>query len=169
MASGFLFNQLSDLKKDIMSDIKNTFPDDAKKFIKDEAKKLLKVAKADAKREVGTSQGKKKNWDKNKSYHSKWKTGRVYKYSDNDLCCRVYNSAKHGHLVEYGHVNVPRGTKRATTVKGRQEQLKTRKTSGYTDGAFILTFAEREFTSQWLNDAEQFMYDHFNGALSDGK
>lgn len=163
--SGFLFDQLTDFKKDLMREVKEKFPEDTKVFLKGEAKKLLGLARKNGQKEVGTSKGLKKNWSAAKSYHRGWKVGRVYKYSGSDLCIRVYNKARHSHLVEYGHANVPRGTKRATTVKGRAEQLKNRKVSGSTDGAFVLTFTEPEFKSEWLNDAEQFMYEHLKNAF----
>ena len=162
---GFLFDQLTDFKKDLMREIQQKFPEDTKVFLKGEAKKLLQLARKNAKKEVGTSKGKKKDWVASKSYHRSWKVGKVYKYSGSDLCCRVYNKARHSHLVEYGHANVPRGTKRATTVKGRQQQLKSRKVTSVTDGTFVLTFTEPEFKSQWLSDAEQFMYEHMKSAF----
>lgn len=164
--SGFLFDELSDLKKNIVRDIKNKFPDDAKKFIKQEAQKAKKLAQTIGKKRVGTAKGLKKNWSAEKSYHKRWKSGRPYKYSESDLCCRVYNSAPHGHLIELGHVNIPRGTKRATTVKGRLEQKKNQKGTGYTLGKLVVAETEVEFKSQWLDDAEKFIYEHLTNAIN---
>jgi len=91
---GFLFDELSEAKKDILRSISKVYPEESGKFVRDEAGKLLKVAKKVAKQEVGTSKGKKKNWDEKKSYHKRFKVGKKYKY-DNDMCCRAYNSSPH--------------------------------------------------------------------------
>lgn len=39
MQDGFLFDELSEFKKDIMRNINNVYPDETKKFLKEEAKK----------------------------------------------------------------------------------------------------------------------------------
>lgn len=164
--TGFLFDELSDLKKNIMREIKEKYPEDTKKFIKSEAQKARNLARKIGKKRVGTSKGLKKNWSAEKSYHRRWKSGKPYKYSEGDICCRVYNSAPHGHLIELGHANIPRGTKRATTVKGRQEQKASQKASGYTLGKLVVAETEVEFLSDFLTDAEKFMYEHFTGAIN---
>ena len=164
--SGFLFDELSELKKNIMREIKDKYPEDTKKFIKQEAQKAKSLARKIGKKRVGTSKGLKKNWSADKSYHKRWKVGKPYKYSENDLCCRVYNSAPHGHLIELGHANIPRGTKRATTVKGRQEQKANQKASGYTLGKLVVAETEVEFLSDFLTDAEKFMFEHITDALN---
>ena len=158
---GFLFGELSDFKQRLMQDIKKEFPEETKKFIKAEAKACMKVVKKVARKEVGTSKGKKKNWIESKSYHKGFKVGKTYNYS-NDLCCRVYNKAPHAHLIEYGHVNVPRTSKRATTRAGRAEQAKQKRGTGFTMGKFVFKIAELDFETQYLNDAEMFMYKHFD-------
>lgn len=157
MENGFLFNQLSEFKQDIMRSIKDKFPDSTTEFIKEEAKKIKKVAQKVAKKEVGTSKGKKKNWDEKKSYHKKFKVGKPYKYAENDYCIRAYNASPHGHLVEYGHINVPRGEKRATTRAGREEQNASRTGSGFTLGKYVFKIAETQFLTEYLNDCEAFM------------
>ena len=162
MQDGFLFDELSEFKKDIMRNIKEVFPEETKKFIKKEAQKLTKVAKKIAKREVGTSKGEKENWQASKSYHNKFKAGKVYKYAENDACCRAYNSAPHAHLIEYGHVNVPRSSARATTREGRKEQASQSRGTGFTMGKLIFKQAEMQFLSEYLNDAEEFMYKYFD-------
>lgn len=162
---GFLFGELSEFKQSLMQEIKNNFPKETEKFIKDEAKKCLKVARKIAKREVGTSKGTKKNWQESKSYHKGFKVGKTYKYS-NDLCCRAYNKSPHAHLIEYGHVNVPRGNKRATTRQGRAEQSQMQRGVGFTMGKLVFKQAEIEFISDYLNDAEAFMYQYFDETTS---
>ncbi len=144
-----------------MRSIKNDFPKESENFIKNEAYKCLTVARKVAKKEVGTSKGKKKNWNEKKSYHKKFKVGHTYEYA-NDLCCRVYNNSPHAHLIEYGHVNVPRGNARATTRAGRAEQAKQQRGTGFTQGKLVFKLAELEFMSQYLSDAEKFMFQFFD-------
>ena len=165
--TGFLFGQLSDFKQNLMKEIRDEFPKETEKFIKTEANKLSKVAKKIAKKEVGTSKGKKKNWIESKSYHKKFKVGKPYKYSS-DLCCRAYNSSPHAHLIEYGHVIVPRGKSRATTRAGREEQAKSNRGSGFVMGKLVFTLAELEFVTEFLNDSESFLFTYFDKTTSNG-
>lgn len=158
---GFLFGELSEFKQDLMREIKETFPKETEKFIKTEAGKCVKVARKVAKKEVGTSKGIKKDWVETKSYHKGFKVGKIYKYG-NDLCCRAYNKSPHAHLIEYGHVNVPRSSKRATTRAGRAEQATQNRGTGFTMGKFVFKLAEMEFLSEYLDDAEKFMYQYFD-------
>ena len=157
----FMFDELSQFKQNLLLSIKTDFPEETKKFIQTEAKTYLKVTKKVARKEVGTSKGKKKNWIESKSYHKGFKVGKVYNYSG-DLCCRVYNKSRHAHLVEYGHANVPRSSKRATTVEGRAKQAKCKRATGFTAGNFVFKIAELEFETQFLNDTEAFMFQYFD-------
>lgn len=169
VGTGFLFEALSDAKKDLMRAAKEKFPKETEKFLKEQATKLRKKSRKVGRQEVGTSKGKKTNWIPQKSYHQKFKIGKIYVYGESDKCIRVYNSAPHAHLVEFGHVNIPRGTKRATTRKGRIEQLKNRKGSGLTLGRYVFTLAEIEYKSQFLDDTNTFLYqfveDTINGKI----
>ena len=159
---GFLFDELSEAKQDILRSISKAYPKESDKFLKDEAKKLLKVTKKVAKKEVGTSKGKKKNWDANKSYHKKFKVGKKYKY-DTDDCIRVYNSSPHAHLIEYGHRQIPRGQKRATTREGRKND--TRQATGFVLGKYVFDYAQLDFTPEFKNDCEEFMYQYVDDTI----
>lgn len=161
---GFLFDELSEFKQNLLRDIKDVFPKETQKFLKTEASKCTKVARKIARRKVGTSKGKKKNWIDSKSYHKKFKVGKIYDYSG-DMCCRAYNSSPHAHLIEYGHVNVPRGSKRATTRKGREEQSKQSRGVSFTEGHLIFKVAEMEFMTDFLNDTESFLFEYFNNTV----
>lgn len=158
---GFLFDELPEFKQHLLEDIKKRFPEETKKFIKSEAGACLKIAKKIAKKEVGTSKGAKKDWTESKSYHKGFKVGKTYNYS-NDLCCRAYNKAPHAHLIEYGHVNVPRSSKRATTRAGRAEQAKQKRGTGFTMGKYVFKMAEIEFETQFFEDVEKFIYTYFD-------
>lgn len=159
---GFLFDELSDVKKDILRSISKAYPKESDKFLKDEAKKLLKVSKKVAKKEVGTSKGIKKNWDANKSYHKKFKVGKKYKY-DTDDCIRVYNSSPHAHLIEYGHRQIARGQARATTREGRKND--TRPVKGFVLGKYVFDEAQLDFTPQFLDDCELFMFQYVDDTV----
>lgn len=169
MNDGFLFDGLSELRKNLMLSAKEKYPKETDKFMKQEAKKLLKSAKKLAKKTVGTSKGQRKNWVKEKSYHQKFKIGKIYVFGENDKCIRIYNSARHAHLVEYGHAGVPRGTKRATTRAGRAEQLKKRKITRYVEGKFVFLDTELDFKTEFELDCNDFLYqfvdDTINGKI----
>ena len=159
---GFLFDELSQAKKDILRSISKAYPKEADKFLKDEAKKLLKVTKKVAKKEVGTSKGKKKDWDPNKSYHKKFKVGKKYKYDEDD-CIRVYNSAPHAHLIEYGHRQIARGQKRATTRQGRKND--SRPVGGFVLGKYVFDESQLEFSPYFKDDAELFMFQYVDDTV----
>lgn len=159
---GFLFDELSEAKQDILRAINKAYPKESEKFIKNEAKKLLKTTKKVAKKEVGTSKGKKKNWDEKKSYHKKFKVGKKYDY-DGDTCVRVYNSSPHAHLIEYGHRNIPRGQKRATTREGRKND--NRKATGFTMGKLVFDIASLEFEPEFKTDCELFMSEYVDDTI----
>lgn len=161
---GFLFDSLTENYQKFFRDLNKKFPEKSKEFLKTETQKYLKVAKRVAKKEVGTSKGTKKDWIDSKSYHKGFKIGKFYTFS-NDLCIRAYNKSPHAHLVEYGHVNVPRSSKRATTRAGRAEQAKQKRGSGYTLGKFVFKVAEMDFSDDYLKDADAFMYNFFKDNL----
>lgn len=152
---GFLFDELSEFKQDILRSIDKDYPQETAKFIKEEAGKLKKVAQKTARKEVKRKSGR---------YFKSFKVGKKYKY-DNDTCIRAYNNAPHAHLIEYGHVNVPRGEKRATTRKGRAEQAKNRKGVSFTLGAYVFNIAELDFRSQFFDDCELFMIQYVDNTV----
>lgn len=166
LQEGFLFEELSEYMKKFLLDLKNKFPEKAEEFLKIEAKKCLKTARKVAKKEIGTSKGKKKDWNEKKSYYKGFKVGKPYKYL-NDMCRRVYNKAAHAHLIEYGHMNIPRGTKRSTTRAGREKQKQERaqRQNTFTPGKFVFKLAEMQFFEQFYLDADKFMIDYFNEKL----
>lgn len=166
MQEGFLFDELSDYLQNFLRDMMKKFPEEAEAFLKTESQKCLNVARKVAKKEVGTSKGKKKDWIDKKSYHKGFKVGKPYKYSS-DMCRRVYNKSPHAHLIEYGHMNVPRSSKRATTRAGREQQKRERAQgkNTFTLGKFVFKTAEMEFSEQFYLDADKFMHEHFNENL----
>lgn len=100
--NGFFFDELSEYKQNLLREAEKLFPQTTEEFLKKEGRRLTALHKKRAKQDVGTSKGKKRNWDEKKSYHKKFKTGKIYDYQG-DKCVRAYNSARHSHLIEYGH------------------------------------------------------------------
>ena len=57
---GFLFDELSEFKQNLMRDVQKNFPKETEKFIKQEAGKLVKVARKLQKKKLELQRGKKR-------------------------------------------------------------------------------------------------------------
>lgn len=88
-----IVSEMTDFSEEL-NEMQKLFPDVCKKFLKSVAKTSLKIVKDIAKREVK---------EKTKNYHKRFKVGKGYTYEGNHAI-RVYNSARHAHLIEDGHV-----------------------------------------------------------------
>ncbi len=148
MSSGFLFNELSEFKQDLMRDIQTLFPKETDEFLKEEAKKFKKEVQSVAKSNVGKGEAHfrtdKKGKKKSTNYHKNFKIGKKYIRGDNK-CLRVYNGARHAHLIEYGHVSANKYGK-----------------NGFVLGKYVFKEAELNFKSEFLDDAEKFLYTYFD-------
>ena len=147
--SGFLFDELSEFKQDLMKDVQEKFPKEYEKFLKDEVKTIKKTAQKIAKKEVKqgdlhTRYNKKKQKEISTNYHKNFKIGKKYTY-DGNVCIRVFNSARHAHLIENGHVLYSHG-----------------KPVGFVLGKMVFKITEYESKTQFLNDAEKFLYEYFD-------
>lgn len=147
--SGFLFDELSEFKQNLMKDVQEKFPKEYEKFLKDEAKTIKKTAQKIAKKEVKqgdlhTRYNKKKQKEISTNYHKNFKIGKKYNY-DGNVCIRVFNSARHAHLIENGHVLYSHG-----------------KAVGFVLGKMVFKITEYESKTQFLNDAEKFLYEYFD-------
>lgn len=140
MSSGFFFDELSDFKKDLLREAEKIFPEETEKFLKDEGKKLTALQKRIAKQDVGTSKGKKKDWEEKKSYHKRFKTGKLYDYQG-DKCIRAYNGSPHGHLIEYGH----------KTTNNR-----------FVSGRYVIKSSENQFKHEFEKDCDNFLSNYFD-------
>lgn len=91
----FDMSELEDYAEVMLEFIETDFPKECEKFMKSEAKKLRNKAKKDGAGKVGVKTG---------NYLKGFKAGKkVYEYGDAKFNVRVYNSAPHAHLIEYGH------------------------------------------------------------------
>lgn len=148
MQSGFLYNQLSDFKKKLLDEVADLFPKETDKFLVDNAKDFKKDVQKVAKQEV-TAHAQHTRWDKKKqkdvstNYHKNFKVGKKYSRGD-ARCVRVYNSARHAHLIENGHVLYSHG-----------------KSVGFVPGRFVIKIAETDFKSKFLDNTEKFLYQFF--------
>lgn len=163
---GLIFSDLSDFKQDLLKDIATNYPKAIKKFIKQEARKCSKVAKKIAKREVGTNKGKKKDWVDTKSYHKRFDSSSVFNFSSGEYGCKAFNNARHAKIIEYGHVNVPRGEGKKNHSKKDRRSGKGGQGHGFVAGKFIFKKAELEFKSQFEKDTEDFIGEYFDETVS---
>ena len=157
---GFFFDELTDFQKDLMQTAMKTFPKETKKFLKREGRSLKKHEQKIAKKDVGTTKGKKKNWKKSTSYHSNFDTSRVFEYSNGDIGVKGFNRARHAHLVENGHMQIPKKYKRKTTREGQRRQRELRlKTRGlkWVQGIHNIMAAGNEFKPIFVDDCEKFL------------
>ena len=140
MSDGVDFKELTDFQEKLLKEVDTLFPKETAQFLKNEGKKLSEVQKNIAKNVVGTSKGKKKNWKADKSYHKKFKTGKIYNYSG-DKCVRAYNGSPHGHLIEYGH----------KTQNGK-----------FVPGKHVIEQSENKFRNDFIEDCENFLGEYFD-------
>ena len=145
------FNAVESFQNDLIDFAKKYYEKETKKFLKKEVAKATKKAKQIAKTEVGTSKNERKNWKEATSYHKNFKTGEVYEYQADELACRVYNSSPHGHLIEYGHKQVPRGPKGKSNRGGNSK--------GFTKGKNVLEKTKIQFSTEFESDCESFLDD----------
>lgn len=131
MQDGFYFDELSEFRQDLLKEVNRVFPEETNKFLKDEARTLSKIQKQIARQDVGTTD---KNGDK--SYHQKFKVGKIYLYGD-EKAIRAYNSSPHAHLIEYGH----------KTVNNK-----------FVSGRYVLKASENEFKNDFFKDTEEFLF-----------
>lgn len=127
---GFDVSELDEYSLKLLKLAEKTMPKECNKFMKAEASKLNSKAKNKARKEV-----KKKTCNYIKGFK---KGKKVYEYGDTKYNIRVYNSAPHAHLIEYGHEIVGHET--------------SKEKSGYAKGKFVLENASREFESQFEKD-----------------
>ena len=127
---GFDVRELNEYSLKLLKLAEKTMPKECNKFMKNEASKLNSKAKNKARKEVKKKTG---------NYMKGFKKGKkVYEYGDTKYNIRVYNSAPHAHLIEYGHEIVGHET-------GKEK-------SGYVKGKFVLENASREFEGQFEKD-----------------
>lgn len=117
-----LINDLEKVAKDLNSP-------KTKVFLKKQANEYKKTVK-----NLASTRVKKKTGN----YLKGIKTGKSYEYN-NAKCIRVFNSAPHGHLIEYGHKNVKNG-----------------KVHGFTRGKHVFEDSKKEFEKEFEKNVAEF-------------
>lgn len=135
MEDGFNVDDIDKLTQKLLDVAKKTEPKQLKKFIKSEGNKLKRKTVSKAKKTVKKKKG---------NYLKGIKTGRVYKYKGDELAVRVYNSAPHAHLIEYGY----------------EHKTKDKKPTGkFVPGKRIFESTRKEFQNQFIEDIEDFVVE----------
>ena len=145
MSNGFLFEQLSDFKKKLYKDAQELFPKETNNFLTENAKAFKKEVQKTANSEVKKGDTRLNHKGKPTNYHKKFKVGKKYK-RDGNICIRVFNSARHAHLIEQGHIL----------------KSKSGKPIKFVSGKYVFKLAELHYTPEFLDRAEKFLYQFFD-------
>lgn len=149
MADGFESSGFDKFAQELLKVAQKELPKESNKFLKTEGKKLKNKTIATAKRKVKKNTG---------NYYESIKAGRVYFYKPTgSKAIRVYSSAPHGHLIEYGHRvvrgwQIGRGKKTGSVVTRDGQEV-------FVKGKHVFEDAQRDFTSEFYNDVEKFIDD----------
>jgi len=100
---------LNEFTKEMLDICSKEYPKQVKRMLQKSGNKLRRKVVGKAKGMVKTKTG---------NYIKGFKRGRVYKYGGDEDAVRVYNSAPHAHLIEYGHRMVTKSGKEVGFVKG---------------------------------------------------
>lgn len=117
------------------TDLAENLEKQQKKHMKKQAQSLSKIIKQKIKTRV-----KKKTGNLLKSV----KAGKVYKFEGNESC-RVYSSAPHAHLIEYGH--------RMLNKNGQSTKLDR------VEGKYIFRDGKKEYEKTFKEETNKFIQD----------
>lgn len=141
---GFNIDELDEYSSKLLKLAERAMPRECNKFMKIEANKLNSKAKKKARRDIKKVTG---------NYMKGFKKGKkVYKYGDVKYNIRVYNSAPHAHLIEYGH-----------NIVGHEPN---KKKTGFKKGKYILEKSSREFENDFAKDTYNLVDDLLEKGLS---
>lgn len=113
--------------------IKKAYPGKVERFMVNEGNKLRRRAVKNARKTVKKKTG---------HYEEGIKRGKHYIYRGNGgNSIRVYNDARHAHLIEYGHM------------------VQTNQGEEFRDGKHIMENTQKEFAPKYEKDVENF-YDN---------
>ena len=128
------FEGLTDFQKDLLDVATNKLPRQTFKFLRKSGTEARKVVVKHARLKVKKNTG---------NYLKRFKRGKAFKDQEGKYVIRVYNSAPHAHLIEYGH--------RQVTKDGREV--------GFTPGKNVVAEGIQKFeddfeeqVSDWLDE-----------------
>lgn len=141
MERDFSLGGLTELQKDLLVVAKKKLPKEQKKIMRKVGNKarryVVKKAKASVKKKTG-------------NYHKGFKRGKVFDGDGGETVVRVFNSAPHAHLIEYGH-----------------EQIVNDQSVGFTPGKHVMEKGIREFDDS--GDYENMLSDWIDDMLRSSK
>ena len=123
---------LDEFTKEMVEICSKEYPKQVKKMLQKSGNKLRRKVVGKAKGLVKTKTGK---------YIKGFKRGKVYKYAGDEDAVRVYNSAPHAHLIEYGH--------RMVTKSGKEV--------GFVKGYHVLDGIKEEFSEEFAKDIDEML------------
>lgn len=85
---------LTGFQKDLLEIAQRKLPRETNKIMRKIGSKARTHVARRARQEVKKVTG---------NYHKRWKRGKVFKGDHGEIVVRVFNSAPHAHLIEYGH------------------------------------------------------------------
>lgn len=128
----FDFKELTEFSKNCLEMAQKTMPKETRKFLNKEGYKLRKKTRQRAKAEVKKVTG---------VYHKGWRKGKVYNYKGDktNQAVRVFNNARHAHIIEDG---------RKYTKDGKEY---------FKQGKHILENSTKDFKSDYYSDIDGFI------------
>jgi hypothetical protein len=133
---GFEMEGLTEFQEDLLEIAQEKLPKQTNKIMRKIGSKartqVARLARSTVNKDTGM-------------YHKRFKRGKVFKDDDGQIVVRVYNSAPHAHLIEYGH--------RQVTKDGEEV--------GFTPGKHVMVQGMKKFDdsgqfdsmlSDWLDD-----------------
>lgn len=123
---------LNEFTKEMLDICSKEYPKQVKRMLQKSGNKLRRKVVGKAKGMVKTKTG---------NYIKGFKRGRVYKYGGDEDAVRVYNSAPHAHLIEYGH--------RMVTKSGKEV--------GFAKGYHVLDGIKEEFSEEFAKDIDEML------------
>ncbi|MDY2980191.1 MAG: HK97 gp10 family phage protein [Fusobacterium sp.] len=124
-------NSFKDFEKDLLRLGKDLKSPETKKFLKKQGVKLKKRTEKIARTKVKEKTG---------NYLKSIKSGKVYEFNES-FSSRVYSTAPHAHLIEYGH----------------QIITKSGKVKGFKDGAYVFEEAKKSFEEDFTNAVDEYL------------
>ncbi len=115
---GFDTSELMDFADELM-ELAKDFPKEQKEILREEAKKQLKEIKTVANREVSKGKAKVNKGGRVLNYHKRFKYTKVFDLEKGKTAIRVYSSAPHAHLIEYGYMLTSKSGKKIRFVSGK--------------------------------------------------
>lgn len=124
-------NSFKDFEKDLLRLGKDLKSPETKKFLKKQGVKLKKRTEKVARSKVKEKTG---------NYLKSIKSGKVYEFNEN-FSSRVYSTAPHAHLIEYGHKIV----------------TKSGEIKGFKNGTYVFEEAKKSFEEDFTNAVDEYL------------